>query len=113
MIKPILIIMSIGLQRIVVNVVCHFYREGLFNVGDHFVQEAHVPNAANFRSVFMNMHQILEAIRRGNLEPSEQFYSLLGQPSRNPLSTVVLAGLHALSVILKMARVLSATNQNW
>lgn len=190
-------------------VACHFYREGLFNVGDRFVQEAHVPDAANFRSVFMNMHQILEAMRRGNLEPalswaasqheqllmngsdlelklhrlqfldkvekgkrdealqyarkylgpfasthkheierlmgsllfvgrldgspytgftelispaqwdkladelSEQFCSLLGQPSRNPLSTVVSVGLLALPVILKMARVLSATNQNW
>lgn len=190
-------------------IACHFYREGLFDVGDCFIQEANVPDATSFRAAFIHMHKILEAMRLRDLEPalswaesqhellllngsdlelklhrlqfldkvqqgrrdealkyarkylgpfasthkheierlmgsllftgrlnespytefteftslahweklaeelSHQFCSLWGQPSKNPLRMVISAGIHALPTILKMAKVLASTNQNW
>lgn len=46
----------------------HFYRLGLFDVGDCFVKEADEPDAA--RSLFQEMYHILEAMKNRNLVPA-------------------------------------------
>ncbi|XP_075674472.1 protein RMD5 homolog [Castanea sativa] len=48
----------------------HFYRQGLFDLGDSILNEAGEPEAIAIRSQFFEMHQILEAVRVGNLEPA-------------------------------------------
>ncbi|KAF3942643.1 hypothetical protein CMV_030721 [Castanea mollissima] len=48
----------------------HFYRQGLFDLGDSILNEAEEPEAIAIRSQFFEMHQILEAVRVGNLEPA-------------------------------------------
>ncbi|KAF3945933.1 hypothetical protein CMV_027744 [Castanea mollissima] len=48
----------------------HFYRQGLFDLGDSILNKAEEPEAIAIRSQFFEMHQILEAVRVGNLEPA-------------------------------------------
>lgn len=49
----------------------HFYRQGLFDVGDCFVTEAMEPESiASIRSPYVEMYQILEAMKSRNLEPA-------------------------------------------
>ncbi|KAF6176393.1 hypothetical protein GIB67_010841 [Kingdonia uniflora] len=50
-------------------VACHFYREGQFDLGDCFVNEAREPEAI-LRSPFLEMYRILEAMKSRNLEPA-------------------------------------------
>ncbi|CAI9763581.1 unnamed protein product [Fraxinus pennsylvanica] len=51
----------------------HFYREGQFILGDCFVDESREPEAAAKKSPFLEMYQILEAMRSQNLEPALQW----------------------------------------
>ncbi|CAH9086809.1 unnamed protein product [Cuscuta epithymum] len=49
----------------------HFYREGMFDIGDCFVNESReVPEASASKSPFLEMYQILEAMRSRNLQPA-------------------------------------------
>ncbi|KAL8044696.1 hypothetical protein ABFX02_08G062400 [Erythranthe guttata] len=48
----------------------HLYREGLFDVGDCFVSESNEPGAATDRAPFLELFQILEAMKSRNLEPA-------------------------------------------
>lgn len=48
----------------------HFYRQGLFDLGDSIINEAGEPDATALRSQFLEMHQILEAMRVRNLQPA-------------------------------------------
>nr|CAD1828046.1 unnamed protein product [Ananas comosus var. bracteatus] len=48
----------------------HFYRQGLFDLGDCFTNEAREPNAASLKLPFVEMYQILESMRERNLEPA-------------------------------------------
>lgn len=49
----------------------HFYRQGLFEVGDCFISETKESECpAAFLSIFEDMYQILEAMKSGNLEPA-------------------------------------------
>ncbi|KAK8489991.1 hypothetical protein V6N13_133171 [Hibiscus sabdariffa] len=49
----------------------HFYRQGLFEVGDCFIAEAQdVEAAATMKSLFQEFYQILEAMRSWSLEPA-------------------------------------------
>ncbi|KAF5206462.1 E3 ubiquitin-protein transferase rmnd5a [Thalictrum thalictroides] len=50
-------------------IACHFYRQGLFDLGDCFMNEAMEPEVT-LKSPFMEMYQILEAMRSRNLEPA-------------------------------------------
>eukprot|EP00249_Psilotum_nudum_P017319 c26259_g1_i1 orf=253-1398(-) len=47
----------------------HFYRQGLFDLGDCFVTEAQEPGAS-LRAPFFEMYQTLEHIKVRNLEPA-------------------------------------------
>ena len=51
-------------------VALHFYRQGLFNLGDCFVAEANEPDASQLKAPFYEMYQTLEQIRAGNLSPA-------------------------------------------
>ncbi|KAJ4843114.1 hypothetical protein Tsubulata_002898 [Turnera subulata] len=53
----------------------HFYRLGLFDLGDCLINEAGEPEAAALRSQFVELYQILEAMKVRNLEPALQWVS--------------------------------------
>ncbi|KAL3525547.1 hypothetical protein ACH5RR_013919 [Cinchona calisaya] len=48
----------------------HFYREGQFDLGDCFVDEAREPKGEAAKSSFSELFQILEAMKSRNLEPA-------------------------------------------
>ncbi|GFY86706.1 LisH/CRA/RING-U-box domains-containing protein [Actinidia rufa] len=48
----------------------HFYQEGLFDLGDCFVNEAKAIEATGMRIPFLEMYQILHAMKSRNLEPA-------------------------------------------
>ncbi|XP_050364569.1 protein RMD5 homolog [Argentina anserina] len=48
----------------------HFYRQGLFDVGDGMIEEAGEPELAIVKSQFSVMHQLLEAMKVKNIEPA-------------------------------------------
>ncbi|KAG9439960.1 hypothetical protein H6P81_020125 [Aristolochia fimbriata] len=48
----------------------HFYRQGLFELGDCFVNEANEPEAATLKFPFLEMYRILEAMKSRNLGPA-------------------------------------------
>lgn len=51
-------------------IISHLYREGLFDMADCLVTEAGEPEAISLKLQFIEMHQILEAMRARNLEPA-------------------------------------------
>ncbi|EEF44068.1 protein RMD5 homolog [Ricinus communis] len=53
----------------------HFYRQGLFDLGDCLINEAGEPEATALRSQFLELHQILDAIRAKNLAPALKWIS--------------------------------------
>jgi len=55
------------INQIIAN---HFYRQGLFDLGDSVVNEAGEPDATALRSQFLEMHQIIAAMREKNLQPA-------------------------------------------
>ncbi|OWM63694.1 protein RMD5 homolog [Punica granatum] len=48
----------------------HFYRQGLFEIGDCLVNEARNPEATELRSHFWEMHHIVEALRAKDIDPA-------------------------------------------
>lgn len=48
----------------------HFYREGQFDLGDCFINESQELEAESSKSPFLEMFQILEAMKSRNLEPA-------------------------------------------
>jgi hypothetical protein len=51
-------------------VAVHFYRQGLFDLGDCFIQETQEPNAMTLKTPFFEMYQNLEQLRARNLVPA-------------------------------------------
>lgn len=51
-------------------VALHFYRQGLFSLGDCFVTESQEGDPAILKAPFFEMYQILEQMRVGNLGPA-------------------------------------------
>ncbi|OAE20938.1 hypothetical protein AXG93_3256s1850 [Marchantia polymorpha subsp. ruderalis] len=51
-------------------VALHFYRQGLFDLGDCFVKEAHEADGAGLKAPFYEMYQILEQMKAKNLLPA-------------------------------------------
>lgn len=51
-------------------ILSHLYREGLFDTADCLINEAGEPEAINLKGLFVEMHQILEALRSRNVEPA-------------------------------------------
>ncbi|KAJ7946817.1 Protein RMD5 like A [Quillaja saponaria] len=56
-------------------IACHFYRHGLFDLGDSIINEAGEPDATALRSQFLEMHQIIEAMRVRDLQPALKWVS--------------------------------------
>ncbi|EXB51452.1 Protein RMD5-A-like protein [Morus notabilis] len=54
-------------NKIIAN---HFYQQGWFDLGDSIINEAGVPEAAILKYQFLEMHQIIEAMKVRNLEPA-------------------------------------------
>ncbi|KAM0893267.1 hypothetical protein ACQ4PT_025224 [Festuca glaucescens] len=48
----------------------HFYRQGLFDLGDSFVHECGESDGSYLKSSFQEMYGILEAMKARNLEPA-------------------------------------------
>eukprot|EP00270_Netrium_digitus_P022071 TRINITY_DN9749_c0_g1_i1.p1 TRINITY_DN9749_c0_g1~~TRINITY_DN9749_c0_g1_i1.p1 ORF type:complete len:406 (-),score=70.41 TRINITY_DN9749_c0_g1_i1:286-1503(-) len=48
----------------------HFYREGMFDIGDAFAVEAGLEEADQLKAPFLEMYTILEQIKTKNLEPA-------------------------------------------
>lgn len=53
----------------------HLYRQGLFDLGDCLVNEAGEPEASALRSQFLEMYQILEAVKIKNIQPALNWVS--------------------------------------
>ncbi|KAK7246676.1 hypothetical protein RIF29_41546 [Crotalaria pallida] len=53
----------------------HFYHQGLFDLGDSIMNEAGEPDAAALRSQFLEMHQIIEAMKVRNIQPALKWVS--------------------------------------
>lgn len=51
-------------------VALHFYRQGLFSLGDCFVTESQEGDPAVLKAPFFEMYQILEQMHKGNLGPA-------------------------------------------
>lgn len=60
------------LHQIILN---HFYRECLFDVADSLIEEAGEPEAISLRLKFVELHEILEAMKSRNLEPALRWVS--------------------------------------
>lgn len=56
-------------------VASHFYRQGLFDIGDCLIKEAGEPELSELRSQFFEMYRILEGIRTKDLEPALKWVS--------------------------------------
>ncbi|KAF9510400.1 hypothetical protein BS47DRAFT_1300282 [Hydnum rufescens UP504] len=63
---------SAALDRVVA---LHFVRSGEFNVADIFIHEAHVDTTPNSMDQFVDMHRIVNALRRYDLDPALEWCS--------------------------------------
>ncbi|TYH28853.1 hypothetical protein ES288_A02G176600v1 [Gossypium darwinii] len=77
----------------------HFYRQGMFDVGDCFITEAREAEAAAaVRSLFQEMYQILEAMKSRNLEPALKWAAANSDKLKENGSDLLL-GLHQLQFV--------------
>ncbi|MBA0677802.1 hypothetical protein Goari_019190, partial [Gossypium aridum] len=77
----------------------HFYRQGMFDVGDCFITEAgEAEAAAAMRSLFQEMYQILEAMKSRNLEPALKWAAANSDKLKEHGSDLLL-GLHQLQFV--------------
>ncbi|KAL2623901.1 hypothetical protein R1flu_008146 [Riccia fluitans] len=51
-------------------VAVHFYRQGLFDLGDCFVKESQEVDGASLKAPFYEMYQVLEQMKAKNLDPA-------------------------------------------
>ncbi|GMI67985.1 hypothetical protein like AT4G37880 [Hibiscus trionum] len=82
------------------TIASHFYRQGLFDVGDCFITEAGEAEAATAatRSLFQEMYQILEAMKSRNLEPALKWAATNSDKLKENGSDLPL-GLHQLQFV--------------
>lgn len=76
----------------------HFYRQGLFDLGDCLINEAGEPEAVDLRSQFLEMHQILDAMKVKNLEPALNWASTNREKLKQSGSNLELK-LHCLQFV--------------
>ncbi|KAL0461910.1 UNVERIFIED_CONTAM: protein RMD5 [Sesamum latifolium] len=84
----------------------HFYRCCQFDVGDCFVDESKEPEAAANKSPFLEMNQILEAIKSRNLEPALSWTSNNHEQLKQNGSDIELKlrGLQFVDILQKRGR---------
>lgn len=74
----------------------HFYRQGLFELGDCFLSEAGEPEStAAMKSQFQEMFQIVEAMKCQNLEPALK-WAIANSDKLKPNGSDLLLQLHSL-----------------
>lgn len=84
------------LNQIIAN---HFYRQGLFEIGDHFMSVVGEPeSAAIMKFPFVEMYQILEAMQNLNLEPALNWAATNGDKLAQSGSDIVLK-LHSMQFV--------------
>lgn len=84
------------LNKIIAN---HFYRQGLFDVGDHFLSAVGEPeSAASMKSPFLEMYQILQAMQNQNLEPALNWAATNSDKLAQSGSDIVLK-LHSMQFV--------------
>lgn len=84
------------LNQIIAN---HFYRQGLFDIGDHFLSAVGEPeSAAAMKSPFLEMYQILEAMQNQNLEPALNWAATNSDKLAQSGSDIVLK-LHSMQFV--------------
>ncbi|KAK9949281.1 hypothetical protein M0R45_004814 [Rubus argutus] len=77
----------------------HFYRQGLFELGDCFLSEAKEPeSAAAMKSQFQEMFQIVEAMKCQNLEPALK-WAIANSDKLKPNGSDLLLKLHSLQFV--------------
>ncbi|KAK7250681.1 hypothetical protein RIF29_33268 [Crotalaria pallida] len=77
----------------------HFYRQGLFDIGDHFVSVVGEPESgAIMKSTFLEMYQILEAMKNQNLEPALNWAAINSDKLAQSGSDTVLK-LHSMQFV--------------
>lgn len=59
-------------NQIILN---HFYRQGLFDIGDCFINESNEPEPTTLKTQFLEMYQILDAMKSRNLDPALHWVS--------------------------------------
>ncbi|XP_057457691.1 protein RMD5 homolog [Lotus japonicus] len=84
------------LNQIIAN---HFYRQGLFEIGDHFLSVVGEPeSAAVMKSPFLEMYQILEAMKNQDLEPALKWATSNSDKLAQSGSDIVLK-LHSMQFV--------------
>lgn len=85
-----------ALNQIIAN---HFYRQGLFDLGDHFLSAVGEPEStASMKSPFLDMYQILEAMQNQNLEPALKWAATNSDKLAQSGSDIVLK-LHSMQFV--------------
>ncbi|XVE48665.1 hypothetical protein DITRI_Ditri01bG0020700 [Diplodiscus trichospermus] len=79
-------------------VASHFYRQGLFDLGDCLINEAGESEATAIRSHFLEMYQILDALKVKNLAPALNWISTNCEKLKQNSSTLELK-LHRLQFV--------------
>lgn len=59
-------------NQIILN---YFYRQGLFDIGDCFINESNEPEPTTLKTQFLEMYQILDAMKSRNLDPALHWVS--------------------------------------
>ncbi|XP_061361058.1 protein RMD5 homolog [Gastrolobium bilobum] len=84
------------LNQIIAN---HFYRQGLFDIGDHFLSVVGEPESAVImKSPFLEMYQILQAMQNQNLEPALNWAATNSDKLAQSGSDIVLK-LHSMQFV--------------
>lgn len=89
---------NVDFDRHTVNqiIASHFYRQGMFELGDCFISEAgESESAASMRSPFQEMYQILEAMKSRNLDPALN-WALNNSNKLNECGSDLLLKLHSM-----------------
>ncbi|KAI9176280.1 hypothetical protein LWI28_000724 [Acer negundo] len=76
----------------------HFYQQGLFDLGDYLINEAGEPELSLLKSQFLEMCQILEAVKVKSVEPALKWISANREKLKENASNLELK-LHRLQFV--------------
>ncbi|KAG0490769.1 hypothetical protein HPP92_007632 [Vanilla planifolia] len=93
--------MSFDLHIVNQIIASHFYRLGLFDLGDCFVKESHETDGHKMKSLFLEMYRILEAMRSRDVGPALAWATMQSQRLLDNGSSLELK-LHQLQFLEKL-----------
>lgn len=80
----------------------HFYHQGLFDIGDYFINDAKEPEAAAIiKTSFLEMYQILEAMKNQDLGPALSWAATVSDKLTQNGSDLLLK-LHSMQFLQKL-----------